>query len=568
MTNTHAPLPIWIKIAWIGAFLANIKSIFADYDVDLSYAVVTSYRHLSGERMFMEMREPHQTSGFLLDALMWIFRRITGSYDGVVIFLNIFGVIAYAVLAVLLVNTLKKYTDLKIVHLIGVMVFAFRVRQIVMPEFSNMLSGFSILLIVLLIRHLDKENDLLYLFASALTLCLMALSYPSAVIAYIAVIVVFIRYSNTKKKDILFFSIICAACGAAYILLFSIRAGGLAEFIGNLKLIVSGDSTHDFGLNSDLGFYFRDLLIGCAWLATSYLFAALVTLIYKFIKKKTSSAVFGISFGCAFILMDLITCVSVDVIQYPTMKYVFGSIWLFLIIYAIPGIKECNESEKKIWIIALFISLADTVSVFALTNMDLISVIQYLIPAGAISVIPLSKHIAKKRDSEAISYGYSCIIPVLIALLVVLHRGIVMRDYAVRCSSIIGIEGIVKNGPAKGIVCSYMSAYMTKCNEEDWIQYVNPGESVLVVSNGLYDPLVYCFQDSSVSHYSTIDTPTFDETLLSYWDQYPDKKPAVIVVECWYGDMHVEEDSWIMKWVDENCEFIADGRYFRFYRVK
>ena len=566
--NNKPQLPIWIKIAWIGAILANIKSVFADYDVDLSYAVVTSYRHLSGERMFMEMREPHQTSGFLLDALMWIFRRITGSYDGVVVFLNIFGVIAYAVLAVLLVNTLKKYTDLKIAHLIGVMVFAFRVRQIVMPEFSNMLSGFSILLIVLLIRHLEKENDLLYLFASALTLCLMALSYPSAVIAYIAVIVVFIRYSKTKKKDILFFSIICATCGAAYILLFSIRAGGLAEFIGILKLIVSGDSTHDFGFNSDLGFYFRDLIIGCAWLIASYLVASFISLIYKAISKKTNPSIFAVSFGCVFILINLITCVSVDVIQKPTMKYVFGSIWLFLIIYAFFGIKECSEGEKGIWVIALFISLADIISVFALTNMDLISVIQYLVPAGAVSVIPLSKRFAKNQSYKESSFDYSYILPVFIALLVVLHRGIVMRDYAVRCSSIAGIESIVKNGPAKGIVCSYMSSYMTKCNEEDWIQYVNPGESVLVVSNGLYDPLVYIFCDSSVSHYSTIDTPTFDETLISYWEQYPEKKPSVIAVECWYGDMHVEEDSWIMNWISENCEMAADGRYFRFYRVK
>lgn len=566
--NNKPQLPIWIKIAWIGAILANIKSVFADYDVDLSYAVVTSYRHLSGERMFMEMREPHQTSGFLLDALMWIFHRITGSYDGVVVFLNIFGVIAYAVLAVLLVNTLKKYTDLKIAHLIGVMVFAFRVRQIVMPEFSNMLSGFSILLIVLLIRHLEKEKDLLYLFASALTLCLMALSYPSAVIAYIAVIVVFIRYSNAKKKDILTFSIICAACGVAYILLFSIRAGGLAEFIGNLKLIVSGDSTHDFGLNSDPGFYFRDLIIGCAWLIASYLVASFISLIYKAISKKTNPSIFAVSFGCVFILINLITCVSVDVIQKPTMKYVFGSIWLFLIISAFFGIKECSEGEKRIWVIALFISLVDIISVFALTNMDLISVIQYLVPAGAVSVIPLSKHLAKKQSVKESSIDYSYVLPVFISLLVVLHRGIVMRDYAVRCSSVAGIESIVKNGPAKGIVCSYMSSYMTKCNEEDWIQYVNPGESVLVVSNGLYDPLVYIFCDSSVSHYSTIDTPTFDETLLSYWEQYPDKKPSVIAVECWYGDMHVEEDSWIMNWISENCEMAADGRYFRFYRVK
>ena len=121
---------VLIPVLWIGTVLVNIKSIFSDYDVDLSYAVATSYRHLSGDTLFRTMWEPHQTSAFLIDLLMIIFHKLTGGYDGVVIYLNICGVIFYALTTIYLVKTLKEYTDNVTANLIGCIFLAFRTRQI------------------------------------------------------------------------------------------------------------------------------------------------------------------------------------------------------------------------------------------------------------------------------------------------------------------------------------------------------------------------------------------------------------------------------------------------------
>lgn len=567
--NSETKLPVWTIVLWIGAALANIKSIFADYDVDLSYAVVTSYRHLSGEKMFMEMREPHQTSAYILDSLMWLFHKVTGSYEGVVIFVNIFGVLLFALLSCFLVKTLKRHTDHKTAHLIGIAIFAFRARQIVMPEFTNMLFGFSVLLVILLINHFEKENDRKYLILSAITLCLMVLSYPSAVVAYLIICFLIYRYSSSKIKDILLLTVICVAAGLCYVIRFSVQAGGLGDFVGNLLTIVSGDSAHTSRYNTGLLFYLKEMIAGCIWFGASATLAFATSAVYRIVTKKTNKNIFWIVFGASLILIDLTFCVFYDdIVRTASMKYVYGNISILLIVMGFFGFKYCSDIEKKIWIISLLMSLSNILSVILLTNMELITAIQYIFPAGAISMIPASRLLMEKNTEEKKASAYSYVFPFIAVLLIVLHRGIIMRDYSVACSSVFGIEGMVKNGPAKGVVCSYMSAYMTKCNEEDWIQYVNPGENVLVVASGLYDPLVYCFNSSSVSHYSTIDTPTYDETLLGYWDTYPDKYPDVIAVECWYGDMHVEEDSWIMQWVYSNSDCVGDGRYFRFYRVR
>ena len=46
------------------SFLATVKTCFFNMNIDEEYAITLSYRILSKDRMFLEMWEPHQTSGF------------------------------------------------------------------------------------------------------------------------------------------------------------------------------------------------------------------------------------------------------------------------------------------------------------------------------------------------------------------------------------------------------------------------------------------------------------------------------------------------------------------------
>ena len=66
---------------------------------------------------------------------------------------------------------------------------------------------------------------------------------------------------------------------------------------------------------------------------------------------------------------------------------------------------------------------------------------------------------------------------------------------------------------------------------------------------------------------STICTPTYDEKLLKYWEQNPQKYPNVVVVSCWFGELKVAEDSWIMQWLETEfrADTVIDGQYYRYY---
>lgn len=60
---------------------------------------------------------------------------------------------------------------------------------------------------------------------------------------------------------------------------------------------------------------------------------------------------------------------------------------------------------------------------------------------------------------------------------------------------------------------------------------------------------------------------TYSEKLLRYWEQNPDKFPDVVVVDCWFGHLNVDENAWIMRWIYEEFgeDSYEDGTYQRYY---
>ena len=95
--------------------------------------------------MFLDIWEPHQTSGFLTAFLCWIYQRVTGTAEYLVLYLRICGALIQAAVSIFLYRTLTLSFSR-----FGAMVAAFFFyntlpKQIQTPEFSNMLIWFSVL---------------------------------------------------------------------------------------------------------------------------------------------------------------------------------------------------------------------------------------------------------------------------------------------------------------------------------------------------------------------------------------------------------------------------------------
>ena len=117
-----------ILFLWIAAGIVCVKSIFLDFGADNAYQIAMSYRHLSGDRMLLEIWEPHQTSIFLNDILMFLYHLVVPSYTGVGIYLQFCGTLLFVIMDVILYRTLKDSVDKVVLHAICVFLLVFRVK--------------------------------------------------------------------------------------------------------------------------------------------------------------------------------------------------------------------------------------------------------------------------------------------------------------------------------------------------------------------------------------------------------------------------------------------------------
>ncbi|MGN0382866.1 MAG: hypothetical protein ACI4DS_01245 [Eubacterium sp.] len=547
---------------WILAVIVNIKSIFTDFGTDQAYAVTMSFRHLQGDRLFQEMGEPHQTSAFITDLLMAIYKRFVPDLEYVALYLQVSGVILYAVVTILLFKELKHFVNCDLAHYMCLFFFIFRPKQSVFPEFSNMQICFSVMLFIFLLKFFRNQVKTYPLILAAIFLCLEILSYPTCLIVYFAIIILMYTFCKNKWKSIAIFTGVCILCGGIYIA-FIISCVGIDNLWESIQFILQADASH--GENTfDVVYYFKDFIYGIIWIG-GVIVASYGAFIFAKKCKKTISFL-----SCMGINLLLTEILMIFVSRKTDIDW---SCMYFIILLLLIGIgamnHKCLEGEGKIlYYLGSTISVCSVIAVFFLTNLSFISLLGYLILGAMVSLIPINQFaVSKKIESENTKKVSNIVVIILILFL--FHRGMVVCGYANEegIKLAIDVENIIRVGPTKGIVASLQKCNQVKGTLEDWQMYVNDDE-VLVVVPWMLDSIVYLYPNTGISAFSTINTPTYDENLLKYWEIYPQKMPTVIAVECWNGEIPIDKNSWIMKWIDDNYTSHIDGSFWRFYRCE
>ncbi len=542
---------IMISIAWILAVLVCVKSIFTDFGADNAYQVAMSYRHLLGDRMFLQMWEPHQMSILINDLLMAIYHLIVPTYTGVVIYLQICGTLMFVGAGYIIYRTVKSVTGKYIAHLMWIFFIIFRAKQTPFPEFANYEILFSVLAFCALVKYLQvrkKPASVLLLVLIAALIFLQTISYPTCLLSAIAVIVLLCVGKTPLKiklRDCFIFAGSLGIMGSVFAdyFVFSIGFDNILKIFKNI-FYSDTHSTMKFG-SYCTGFVYAliglaaclilgaiiHFLVGKVSLLTTCTCVALaIEVVLILLQRKT-----GIDWNCSFFII-------------PTIMILMGSF-----VYV-----QMNENERLIWMTGVCMSAASFVATLILTDLGIITIIAYLVLGGVVSFIPL-KYICK--DHRVAAY--------IIVLLILFHRGMVVWGYGNTNSRVMLVtesQNIIRSGPAAGIVCDHVTKNQAKMNEIDFRNNINADDKLFIVGGELIDPIDFVLAGCEVANYSTIDTPRYNESLEEYLKINPEKKPTVIAVSCWYGQLMVPEDSYIMQWVEENYTQVADGDYYRFYR--
>ncbi len=627
----------WIRrILILASVLAAMKCIFVSLQMDEEYALSMSYRLVQGDRLLQELWDPHQTSGFLIQGLLWLWMSVFHTTTYSVIFVRAAGVLMQLGVSILVYREAVRHLDREVSFYLALIYFNLLPKGYVMPEFSNMLAWSLTILLLELIRHMRLEQEMAdtsRLVRSGirigLWLSLLVLSYPSGAILYVFLLVYFIRYDLRKKLSILTVTVTSAICGSAYI-------GALltymtpAQLLANVQSLIASAGAHQKTLLGTLKIYGYDLIFLVLFLALYLGCAAIVYLILKKVRArkalKDSSATAaqaadamsaqaeeasrstlfpeisgetkGWEFLCIAIIMSFVLMVVHWIAGLWQYEYSYPyTVYYFILIGGILATRyyakrkiagsdtaasvrgsvgsdnassaaqaDARDSFSQAGFLIIGSNIVIFVAVMMLTNLTTFTTIKYLL-SGVIGAMALILLYLKDAQTE-LYRRYAVVMLMVWCGAAAFVKGWAYPDNDGLLKNITVVGNVIDEGPAKGTFVEYMQGYITESTYEEFHTYLEPGDNLFVMDS---NTLCVMYVDGvRVANSTTICSPYFDENLLDYWERNPDRFPDVIAVQCWYGELKYEPDSWMMQWIENEfgATQVVDGKFFRYYMKK
>lgn len=562
-----------LKVCFIVlSILAAIKVIFVDYTMDEEYQIVMAYRHLMGEAYFKTMWEPHQTSAFVCVWLMRIFIALTKGTTGVVLFLRCITCVIQLGFSVWIAKALEKFVHKDYAFLLGGCYFNIVPKIIQIPEFSNLQLWFFTIMVLALLEYYEGARKKRWLLLSGVGMALEVLAYPSSLLLFPFFLgYIFIKSGKGKKGlfDSGAFACVCGVCAIVWLLLI-LKDIPFSEFVRNVKYLLEFDLTHDVSLGAE---YRKTALVQGVKTLTILLgsvgvLGGIATYVYCLVRKHQNveqQKIHPVIVATFFVFASML----VQIFYWVVLQRGYEEPQIHLLTILLVGFWMIRyaDAPKKAMYPGL---IGGVISILAVVYMSDLGV-WYAIPHGLLGTLCAVVILIMTMEKQLKDKGRGWILLLLFSLAFcsVFGKGFTLRAGTTETNSVLGIRGVMKKGPTAGIFTGYMQSYIMNCTYEDFEQNVKPGEKCLIVTNLVASAgtTPYLFDKYEVSHFSIVDPTSYDERLLAYWECYPEKRPNVIVVDCWYGQLMEEEDSWIMQYIENDFGYTAveDGRYVRFY---
>lgn len=531
---------------------AAVKTIFVSIDIDESYAITLGYRLAQGDVLFRDMWEIHQTSALLYAPLISLFYHITGSTDGIVIFMRAVGTLLHFTVSLLIYRSVKKaYKGKLTAFLCAAVFFNFLPKYIQSPEYSLIYLWSTVCCAICIAWALQSARRFAPLFASGVFLAIACLSYPSMVLIYPLYIFAFFRLIPNKKGRLH----ACAAftagavCVAAIFFLLLCLTCGLSTFAENLPGIFL-DASHSAPLAVKFKGYAKEVLKLCKYFIVVAAVGEVAGLIYKKIKGVSTRFPQFLLLGyTAFEICLRMRNLWISS-NYIVMKIIF---WVFLIgLYFY--IKSNRSARSRVLFYTVWLpSIAALCSALLVTNLSVERTSFALLPGAVAGLLFIfdQKLEGEEKKIRFETVGktfliFFCLVLLSSKLCLVLVTG--TKNEPITMPRV-----QIQQGPAQGL-------WLNRADAEDYeLKYRAVMNSVGSDDRMLYigrDVLMYQAAGSRVATCNCISTPIFDEQLLSWYEKYPEKKPTKILLDLAYLDEKVffTDDNVVMQWINENYD--------------
>lgn len=540
MNKKYKGILWWQAVLLLAAFFTAICKIYIGMDHDESYIVVMGIRLLNGDRMFDTMWDLHMTSAWSAWLGTELFYRVTGSLDGLVVFLRILSVILQFAVAYIVYRILKKYFAQESAFLAAIVTAAFLPRATQNLEYGLLEMLFVILTSVLIYDVIRQANDggtvsWWKIVISAILFSVAVLAYPTIILAfpvYLVAACLLLNRKNAKWQVTLVFAGGCAICAGIF-LVYILSYLSVPELLANIQGILS-DGTHaEEGRMYSYGTQIISLL------KRSVLFIAVSVAGYLCTKKW-----FPQKENILFYLLAVPTAVLV--VSNVTGIRPSGAIGLqvrYLLAVVSGGIVYFAQKKKDRLLFWLFMvpGIAVYLGVMLGSNMGIEENASFLYLDLLAVVLLFSEYIIDKKTDS--STGISCegakyevkwnqrvqqICLMIFVAGILFTRGYFVRITGTGPANITEHRVQMTDGALAGVYV-YPEEAENYHEKEREIQSYSDSEDVILYLGG--EALCNTFTEGKFTSATCISTPVFNEEWVAYYENEKHPQPTVVFVD-------------------------------------
>ena len=542
--------------------------VFTNISYDAEYQLAMAYRLIKGDQLILQMWEPHQTSSFLPAILMKAYMLIVGSTTGIVLYMQIVGLLIRGGIAILLYKEINMISSSFPAMMASVTYLLISPKELLLPEFGNMQLWCGTLLFLSLLRYF-KTQKVVNLILGAAFLCFGVFSYPSFIIVYIAVVVLLLRYSQNGKYAILVFTGVCAligGCFVAYILL----SVDLPTIMSVLDRALALEPTHTVNAFDKTLAHVLNVGMILGTLAVIGVIGFLVDGVYRYIYAKKKGKKIGWSQD-RWLLISWLILMGFFLLNILSVRNRGGYAFPFVVILMVGFAKRhlLSENEKRMYYSALLISAVSLLATLILSDNAFLQGITYMLIVICVSMVPIYywfKELSGQGCLRKLFVGGMHIFCLLIIFrCIYIHIPLSERD---QIYTILSDVALVRSGPAMGIIAEEAGVAKQRDSMKEWKEYVEPGDVIWIIGEPV-DTLGYLYEDVEVGTPTVMSTPTYNEQIEYYWELNPQKFPDVVILASSFGELawEIRFNEWLHRWLEEEykADEIIDGNYWRYY---
>ncbi len=542
------------------SILAIFKSIFISFDIDEGYAIAQSYRLLKGDHLFEQMWEPHQLSAFFSAIFMLPFLAVTGgSTTGIIIYLRVIGTLIHLLLALWLYCVSRRQFSFMVSLMITLLHINFLPKWVSTPEFELM-HYWAVCILFLGLHCWNRERTKTrYLILASVALWVAIMSYPTMLILYPAYAAAILYLAKdeprTKWTALLWFTLPLLLLGLLFIG-YVLSYMSFTELLENVSFILM-DESHSNSLVyrslqylKELESFLQQLLI---YLAVAFPFALFTKKLI--IKEK----------GCPKLSRQLLPILLLFTITFMSLNHLISSLlgdtnqfYLYLryLIIVILGVfcmsADPKTENREYFLFGIIPGLLSVLASAAITNMTLEIALARVYIAVIATCFIVGNKLKNPKHTDTLFSSLAYISAIFFLSSLFMCKLLLVRVTGCIPISVKMHMNLVTDGPAAGLL---LKEELAQCyNENTAFIKANLSEEDRLLYFGC-ENIYYLISDAQLATPSTQGTAVFNEMYLTYYEQYPEKLPNVVIIDKSFETNPNYNYSWknqvVLDWIME-----------------